>query len=106
MLTTLLRELLLDELLLEALALDEELLLLRTADEPREDELLELLPLTAAAPLDDELDDELLPPPTTVTLPPPRTVVLDTLLGLLLDELLLPLTPTAPFALCSSKRCA
>ena len=98
MLTTLLRELLVDELLLETLALDEELLLLRTADEPREDELLELLPLTAAAPLDDELDDELLPPP--------RTVVLDTLLGLLLDELLLPLTPTAPFALCSSKRCA
>lgn len=89
------------ELLLWALALDELLLLFLTADEPREVELLTLLPPTATEPR-----DELLLLPFTMVAPPPRIVVLDTLLGLL--GLCEPPFATISFlvlaALCSSKR--
>ena len=91
-------------LLLEAFALEELLLLLLflTVDEPREVELLTLLPPTATAP---PRDEELLPLPTMV-LPPPRITSLDTLLGLLgVAELPLATTSLLAFeALCSSKR--
>jgi hypothetical protein len=89
------------ELLLWALALDELLLLFLTADEPREVELLTLLPPTATEPR-----DELLLLPFTMVAPPPRIVVLETLLGLL--GLCEPPFATISFlalaALCSSKR--
>ena len=92
----------LDEVLLEALALDELLLLFLTADEPREVELLTLLPPTATAP---PRDEELLLPFTMVA-PPPRITSLDTLLGLLgVAELpLATISFLALEALCSSKR--
>ena len=89
------------EELLWALALDELLLLFLTADEPREVELLTLLPPTATEPR-----DELLLLPFTMVAPPPRIVVLETLLGLL--GLAEPSFATISFlvlaALCSSKR--
>ena len=92
----------LDELLLWALALDELLLLFLTADEPREVELLTLLPPPTAT----EPRDELLLLPFTMVAPPPRIVVLETLLGLL--GLAEPSFATISFllfaALCSSKR--
>ena len=91
-------------LLLEAFALEELLLLLLflTVDEPREVELLTLLPPTATAP---PRDEEVLPLPTMV-LPPPRITSLDTLLGLLgVAELPLATISFLAFeALCSSKR--
>ena len=89
-------------LLLEAFALDELLLLFLTADEPREVELLTLLPPTATAP---PRDEELLLPFTMVA-PPPRITSLDTLLGLLgVAELpLATISFLALEALCSSKR--
>ena len=92
----------LDEVLLEALVLDELLLLFLTADEPREVELLTLLPPTATAP---PRDEELLLPFTMVA-PPPRITSLDTLLGLLgVAELpLATISFLALEALCSSKR--
>lgn len=90
------------ELLLWALALEELLLLFLTADEPREVELLTLLPPPTAT----EPRDELLLLPFTMVAPPPRIVVLDTLLGLL--GLCEPPFATISFlvlaALCSSKR--
>jgi hypothetical protein len=90
------------ELLLWALALDELLLLFLTADEPREVELLTLLPPPTAT----EPRDELLLLPFTMVAPPPRIVVLETLLGLL--GLCEPPFATISFlalaALCSSKR--
>ena len=88
--------------LLWALALDELLLLFLTADEPREVELLTLLPPPTAT----EPRDELLLLPFTMVAPPPRIVVLDTLFGLL--GLCEPPFATISFlvlaALCSSKR--
>ena len=91
-------------LLLEAFALEELLLLLLflTVDEPREVELLTLLPPTATAP---PRDEELLLPFTMVA-PPPRITSLDTLLGLLgVAELpLATISFLALEALCSSKR--
>ena len=92
----------LDELLLWALALDELLLLFLTADEPREVELLTLLPPPTAT----EPRDELLLLPFTMVAPPPRIVVLETLLGLL-GVAELPLATISFLALeplCSSKR--
>lgn len=89
------------EELLWTLALDELLLLFLTADEPREVELLTLLPPTATEPR-----DELLLLPFTMVAPPPRIVVLETLFGLL--GLCEPPFATISFlvlaALCSSKR--